>query len=108
MCEIPLDPGGLVLRREVALTKSILQGISQQDTFLQCGEQPEVLLVDSPVVNRVFITVDSQMNCRPPHLSETATLDMPASQDGIAHDVAWMSFLMNGQDKFIDERDQIE
>src|SRR5258706_15855826 len=101
MREIFLDFHCSLLRGKNTVAKGSLKSYAERVTLLQRGQQQERLAIDPPVVNRVFIAMDGQMNSGTAHLREAGSFDMLAFGNGVAHDVAGSSRSMHGEDKFV-------
>jgi len=79
-----------------------LQGLTERGTRLKSREQEEGLIVNPPIVDGVLEAVDGQMDPRAAHLGEAGSFDLLPLRDGVAHNLAWRSLLMDGQNQFVD------
>src|SRR5260370_14818548 len=101
MREIFLDFRRSLLRGKNAVAKGSFKSYAERVTFLKRRQQQERLAIDSPVINGVFVAMDSQMNGGTTHLREAGSFDIPALGDRVAHNIAGSSLSMHREDKFV-------
>src|SRR5260370_25340040 len=103
MREIFLDFRRSFLRGKNAVAKSSFKSYADRATVLKRAQQQERLTIDPPVINGVFVAMDSQMNGGTTPLREAGSFDMPALGDVVALNIPRIRLSMHREDNVLHE-----